>query len=246
MICRKSDSFVNATLMCKAGEKKFASWYRLDSTKDLIKELENELKADVQNGGNNKNAQGSWIHPDLAVQLAQWISPVFSLKVSKWIRELALTGSVSLKNEKTSQELLELQKDYKKLTINHTKILEKRNHHKFKTGAVFYLISDMESNCKKYKPGFEGIDINIRLAQHRSTCPSVKLEYLIYSGESDCKLMEKSILKRYESKRKYKNHEWIYEVNKKHILSSINTLLEFLGIKYTNEEDIKKYNEEII
>jgi hypothetical protein len=36
---------------------------------------------DIKNGGNHS---GSWIHPDLAVQLAQWISPKFALQVSRW------------------------------------------------------------------------------------------------------------------------------------------------------------------
>lgn len=87
---------------------------------------------------------GSWIHPDLAVQLTQWISPLFSLQVSSWVRELALTGNVSLREEKTSTELLRLQKYYMKLEKNHSKLLEKRQYHKFKSGAVFYIISDIE------------------------------------------------------------------------------------------------------
>jgi hypothetical protein len=51
---------------------------------------------DIKKGGNDKHLQGSWIHPDLAVPLAQWISPSFSIQVSRWIRELALIGSVIL------------------------------------------------------------------------------------------------------------------------------------------------------
>jgi hypothetical protein len=190
-------------------------------------------------GGNHS---GSWIHPDLAVQLAQWISPVFSLKVSKWVRELALTGSVSIRTEKTSVELLELHKNYKKLETNHTKLLKKRQHHKLKIGSVYYIMSDIESNCVKYKPGFEGVDINVRLAQHRSTSPGTRLELLIYASKSECELIEESILKRYTSKRKYINHEWVYDIEKEHIISSTKTLLEFLGIEYTKEEDIEKYN----
>jgi len=35
----------------------------------------------------------------------QWISQEFDVRVSKWIYELALTGKVELKNEKTNAEL---------------------------------------------------------------------------------------------------------------------------------------------
>jgi hypothetical protein len=52
---------------------------------------------DAKKGGNDS---GLWVHPDLAIQLAQWISPMFSLKVSRWMRELAMTGSVVLRHEK--------------------------------------------------------------------------------------------------------------------------------------------------
>jgi hypothetical protein len=98
----------------------------------------------------------------------------------------------------------------------------------------------------KYKPGFEGVDINVRLAQHRSTSPGIRVELLIYGGVSDCKLMEKAILTRYSSKREYSNHEWVYNVDKNHIIGSVMTLVDFLGIKYQKEEDIETYNTGVV
>ena len=247
MICRE-DGFVNATNLCKAGNKHFKHWYENKQTKELIDAL--VLKVGIPAikliDSTKGRYGGSWIHPDLAVQLAQWISPMFSLQVSSWVRELALTGSVSLREEKTSTELLRLQKDYMKLEKNHSKLLEKRQYHKFKSGAVFYIISDIESKCVKYKPGFEGVDINVRLAQHRSTSPGIRVELLIYGGVSDCKLMEKAILTRYSSKREYSNHEWVYNVDKNHIIGSVMTLVDFLGIKYQKEEDIETYNTGVV
>ena len=38
----------------------------------------------VYKGGNNKYNQGTWVHPDLGINLAQWCSPSFSLQVSKY------------------------------------------------------------------------------------------------------------------------------------------------------------------
>jgi len=181
ILSRPEDGFINATALCKAGNKKFNDWYRLDSTKELILELEKSLELDnpqnvnrsagipadlcqtettgskitilenpinllecdlnlkldnpqnvnrsagipvsgnipyiltipisaidIKKGGNDKKSQGSWIHPDLAVPLAQWISPSFSIQVSRWIRELALNGYVILGQEKPQQRLLEL------------------------------------------------------------------------------------------------------------------------------------------
>ena len=123
---RVEDNFINATQLCKAGGKLFKDWYRLDSTKELIKELIQNLDCegrfllsqnikliDIKRGNSKKFSQGSWVHPDLAVQLAQWISPKFAIQVSRWIRELIITGSVAIDTKKTDEELLKLQEELK-------------------------------------------------------------------------------------------------------------------------------------
>ena len=257
---------INATAMCKAGGKRFNNWYRLDTTKELIDELEEQLSnpdlqnsqsgltnnsetrlrvsvIDIKKGGNDLSLQGSWIHPDLAVQLAQWISPLFALKVSKWIRELAITGSVSLGTEKSNIELLELQKNYKKLHDEHRKILQKKVYYKFKKGPSFYIISDIDSKSVRFKPGFEGVDVSTRLQQHRSSVPGCKLEFLIYT--EDAKLVETMVFKRFESKRNIKNKEWLFDIDVSDIIKNVRTILNIINIKYTEEENIKEYNEQI-
>ena len=290
-VLAREDGFINATAMCKAGGKQFKHWNSLESTKELIKALEetqnpevgiptsgfssailktnlkvgiptfknpetgipvsaNYQVIDIKKGGNDKKSQGSWIHPDLAVQLAQWISPTFALQVSKWVRELALTGSVIVGNEKTHQQLVALQNEVikqrdtiKSLENKHSKFLEKREYHKFKEGPVFYIISDDDSKSIKFKPGIDGSDINRRLAEHRSTTPAIKLEYLIYT--KDNAILEKNILKRYNVKRTYQNHEWIYEISKEHIVDSVKFLVDFLNIEYTEEKNLEEYNNNI-
>ncbi len=131
----REDGFINATQLCKAGGKKFSHWINLESTKELIKELEKSFNVqictlkleksfnagipalklvDKKVGGNHS---GSWVHPDLAVQLAQWISPSFAIQVSRWIRELLITGNVSVDSKKSNEELTELQNQVKQLQL---------------------------------------------------------------------------------------------------------------------------------
>jgi hypothetical protein len=255
IIQSREDGFINATQLCKAGSKTFSNWKKLEHTELLITELESvlligrtKLISTIQ-GGSSK-LQGTWIHPDLAVQLAQWISPKFAIQVSRWIRELAFFGSVSTKSEKTDKQLLDANKKLieeqlkrKEYETKYNKLLKKRNYHKFKIGAVFYIISDLESGVKKLKPGFEGVDINIRLQQHRSSFPACKLEYLLYS--SDSHLIEQSILKRFEKCRKFLNHEWCYDVELKELIASVETVVKFLDISCTVEENIQQYNKDI-
>ena len=43
ILSRPEDGFINATAMCKAGGKEFSNWKSLESTKELVNELENKL-----------------------------------------------------------------------------------------------------------------------------------------------------------------------------------------------------------
>lgn len=258
---RGTDGFVNATQLCKAGGKLFANWYQLLGTKKLIEEFEsdpnipisqyNVKSVQITKGNSSKFKQGSWIHPDLAIQLAQWISPRFALKVSRWVRELALTGSVTVGQEKTNNQLLMLQTqllkektERKAIENKHRNILHKRSYHKFKKGNALYVISDPESDTKKFKIGIDEVDINVRLAQHRTTLPALKLEFLMYTRNSG--FIEKAMLDRYmESRKPFMNHEWIYNIECKHIIDGIITMCDFLCYDYTVEENLEIYNTKV-
>ena len=255
VLARESDSYVNATQLCQAGGKLFGHWKSLDSTKELIKELELETGIsenkllDIQKGGNIKIVtQGSWIHPDLATNLAQWISPKFSIQVSRWIRELFTAGSVKLHQEKSQEQIELLRKSLiktedEKTTIEkkHKVLLYRRKYHKFKKGPCFYIISDGDSSVVKYKVGIDNVDINSRLKQYRTSIVSTKIEFLIYTDFN--KVIEEMMLKRYDNKKKkYKNHEWIFDIEINHLIDSVKSICSFVGTDYTIENDIEKYN----
>jgi hypothetical protein len=251
---RPSDGFVNATALCKAGGKEFRYWYRLQETKDLISALESDVQictsqlVDIKKGNSRQFKQGSWIHPDLAVQLAQWISPLFALRVSRWVREIALTGTVDVTQEKTHEQLLQLQnmvieekKKRQTLEQKHQQLLYRRSHHKFKRGKIFYIISDGDSSESKYKVGIDDVDINVRLAQHRTTVPALHLDYLVYTDSND--ILEKSLLQRFKTHRKsYLNHEWLYNIELVLLKESVTTFLDFVCADYTVEPNIDQYN----
>ena len=250
---RKEDGFVNATAMCKAGKKEFKHWKSLQSTKDLIKALESEVGIptsqliDSKKGNTSKYSQGSWIHPDLAVQLAQWISPVFALQVSRWIRELAVTGSVQIGMEKNDKQILELQNalseqksENKQLEKKHNKLLYKRQYHKFHKGSAFYIISTSEN---EHKLGFEGIDIDQRFRTYRTLVPNIKIHYIVYSDKAH--LIEQNMLTRFHCKKLENNHEVIVDIKLHQLINDVETLMSFLNIEKTivRQEELEKYNE---
>jgi KilA-N domain len=46
----------------------------------------------VSKRGSPQTGGGTWLHPDLAIQLAQWCNTPFALQVSRWVREWMTTG----------------------------------------------------------------------------------------------------------------------------------------------------------
>ena len=259
LVFAREDGYINATLLCKAGKKKFNDWHRIERTIEFIKELSRsagipaDLLIDIVNTGPNEK-RGTWVHPRVAVNIAQWISPSFDVKVSGWVHELSVCGQVRIGFEKTDKELLELQKiikDQQELIKSqekrHKKLLYRRNYHKLKKGPCFYIISNKESSVLQYKIGIAGtgddLDINDRLSQHRTACPGLKLEYLIYT--KDNYLIEEGMKLRYHDHlQPYLNHEWIYDIKLQHIIDSVKTSLDFHNIHFEYETELDKYNEE--
>lgn len=97
---RPKDGYINATALCRATGKLFADYSRLSSTQAFLRELSNDMGIPITaliqtlKGGNRPELQGTWVHPQAAINLAQWLSPKFAVQVSKWVLEWT-TGQVS-------------------------------------------------------------------------------------------------------------------------------------------------------
>jgi len=111
---RVNDGFINATTMCVAHGKDVSDWLKTDDIWELVVALASDLgiKAKNRKSGNSAytrvsaayptlvivkrgapdNGGGTWVHPDLAIQLAQWCNKPFALLVSRWVREWFATG----------------------------------------------------------------------------------------------------------------------------------------------------------
>ncbi|WP_182342659.1 KilA-N domain-containing protein [Comamonas koreensis] len=86
---RAVDGYINATAMCKAAGKKFGHYRENDGTDDFLEALSADVGIPISKliqvlrGANV--TQGTWIHPQVAIHLAQWLSPQFAVQVSKWV-----------------------------------------------------------------------------------------------------------------------------------------------------------------
>jgi hypothetical protein len=101
---RDADGYIHATDMCKVGNKKWAQYNLNKGNQEFIKELSTEVgipaSALIQSikGGNDKKAQGTWVHPHIAINLAQWVSPMFAVKVAGWVSRF-ISGDLTLAKE---------------------------------------------------------------------------------------------------------------------------------------------------
>jgi exonuclease VII large subunit len=127
MVPIRNDGMINATALCKAGNKKINDFLRLQYIKDYLEALEVETGIPVSKlvESNIGGHSGTWVHRKVGYHLAQWISPQFAVKVSTILDELFITGSVVLGKEKSTNEIeimyqnqiKELQTDYQKLLV---------------------------------------------------------------------------------------------------------------------------------
>ena len=95
---REEDGFINVTNLCKAGKKLFKNWFRLDKTKAFLQVLSLYVHIIIDelikyNTGSN-HERATWVHPQVAINIAQWISPTFNVKVSGWVYEVMMTRKI--------------------------------------------------------------------------------------------------------------------------------------------------------
>jgi hypothetical protein len=89
---RAFDGYVNATALCKASGKQLAHYLSNQSTKDFLVELSSDIGIPMSElvqivKGGRPELQGTWVHPQVAINLGQWASPKFAVLVSKWVFE---------------------------------------------------------------------------------------------------------------------------------------------------------------
>ena len=89
---RAHDGYINATEMCRAAGRRFAKYHENKGTKAFLAALSADIRIRTSElvqpvKGGQPELQGTWVHPQVAVHLAQWLSPQFAVQVSKWVYE---------------------------------------------------------------------------------------------------------------------------------------------------------------
>ncbi len=87
---RPKDGYISATGMCQAASKQFGHYNNNRQTREFVKALSADIGIPISEliqtiKGGDPRLQGTWVHPQVAVHLAQWLSPEFAVKVTKWV-----------------------------------------------------------------------------------------------------------------------------------------------------------------
>ncbi|MHC5779718.1 KilA-N domain-containing protein [Nostoc sp.] len=86
--------YVNATQMCQACGKLWGHYAELDGTKLYWEALSLDIGITISGlvlsikGGNNKQVQGTWVHPEIAIDLAQWVSVEFRIWANRTLKKV--------------------------------------------------------------------------------------------------------------------------------------------------------------
>lgn len=101
---RPKDGYINATAMCQAAERPWSRYWETTQAKEFAKELESDIGIPISEliqslKGGDPRLQGTWVHPQVAIHLAQWLSPEFAVKVSKWVFDWMSGKGAPLKAE---------------------------------------------------------------------------------------------------------------------------------------------------
>ncbi len=91
---QEQDIFINATNIARHFNKQASKWLENKDTIEYIEVYSRKLNIAygdfivVRKGGNDKTAQGTWIHQKLIVAFARWLSPEFAVWCDITIEEI--------------------------------------------------------------------------------------------------------------------------------------------------------------
>lgn len=88
---RSLDGYINATQLCHVAGKRWYNYLRDETSGHFLRALETKTRIGVseliQEVHPASGPANTWIHPKVAIHLAQWLSAEFAVQVSEWVYE---------------------------------------------------------------------------------------------------------------------------------------------------------------
>ena len=153
----------------------------------------------IKKGNNNEFNQGTWIHPDLAIQLAQWLSPKIAIQISKWIINLFTNGKVKVNTKLLNENKL---KDREIKLLKDT-YLKKHKRENYPDKNVIYIIITVDHLKNRIYIVGKAQNLKYRLSTYNKTCDHQVIYYKKCIDEERLNLVELNVLnklKQYQEK----------------------------------------------
>jgi hypothetical protein len=223
---REEDGYINVTNLCKAGGKQFKHWNRLDKTKAFLQVLSSAVHIRtaelIKLGKGLKNikdsTQGTWVHPQIAINIAQWISPQFDVKVSGWVYEIMMTGKVDITNTKTYKELQKENKN-KELKIQYItkKYVKSQPRVQYEEKNVVYILTTkLMKKDRRYILG-KATNLTSRLSTYNKSDEHEVVYYASCEDEETMSCVETMVFQYLNEYREQANRERFILPEKKEI-----------------------------
>jgi hypothetical protein len=209
---RKEDGYINVTNLCKAGNKQFKHWNSLEKTKAFLRILSNEVGIPTSLLVTHKTGLGSdqstWVHPYVAINIAQWISPKFDVKVSTWVYEVMITGKIDITKTKSFKQL-QLENQEKQLKIQYLtkKYVKSQPRIQFtETNVIYILTTPSLKKDKRYILG-KATNLTNRLSTYNKSDEHEVVYYKECGDEDTMGIAEQLVFQRLKEYREQANRE---------------------------------------
>lgn len=94
---RATDGYINASALCNAANKRWHNYVRNEPTGHFLRALESRTKIRlqdlIQEVVDTTGLTSTWVHPKVAIHLAQWLSAEFAVQVSEWVYDWMSAGA---------------------------------------------------------------------------------------------------------------------------------------------------------
>jgi hypothetical protein len=208
----REDGYINITNLFKAGDKLFDHWNSFEKTKAYLKALSIDIAITIpalithQTGAGLE--QKTWVHPYVAINIAQWISPEFDVKISSWIYEVMLTGKIDISKTKSFQQL-RLENKEQKIKIQYLtkKYVKSQPRIQYTEQNVIYILTTPSHKKEgKYILG-KATNLTNRLSVYNKTDEHEVVYYQSCGDEETMSIVEQFVFQRLKDYREQANRE---------------------------------------
>lgn len=88
---RASDGYINASQLCTVAGKQWYQYFREETAGHFRRALANKTGISeqrlIEQAPDSDGRLSTWVHPQIALHLAQWLSADFAVQVTEWIQE---------------------------------------------------------------------------------------------------------------------------------------------------------------